>query len=47
MNKIHKITFPIIALSADKPEYKVKKKGFKGWMMNDTFSNWKKRKNND
>ena len=43
MNKPSKVILPTINLSTDRPEHRIKKKSFKGWVMNDTFSNWRKR----
>lgn len=44
MNKSNKITLPTIHPISDKTEQKAKRKFFRGWIMNDTFSNWKKQK---
>lgn len=45
MNKTNKLTLPTISPNLDKSEQGAKRKIFKGWIMNDTFSNWNKKSN--
>lgn len=43
MNRANKVTLPTIGLNTERQDHKSKRKFLKGWIMNDTFSNWGKK----